>query len=78
MPGRRKDLRPTTGVGVPGAGAHNPNETLTKPHNPNWRMSLLERPGDKRSASVEVVPEAGRYHTDASMNLTKHHSASWK
>ena len=30
MPGRRKDLRPKTGVDVPGADAYSPSHTLAK------------------------------------------------
>jgi hypothetical protein len=77
MPGRRKDLRPKTGVGVPGAAAYQPSDS-TKPHNPTWTFGTEQRPADTRSSSVETNPGAGKYHIDESMSLTKLKSAQWR
>jgi len=76
MPGRRKDLRPKTGVGVPGANVYNPRNTLTSLTAPQYSVS--RNPRDKEVAIFPHTPGFNIYFTDASINLTKTHSASWR
>ena len=76
MPGRRKDLRPKTGVGVPGSDAYNPQKTYTNAAAPIFSMGKQVRDGEL--AMYPNTPGSGQYHPDASINLVKTHSASWK
>lgn len=39
MPGRRKDLRPKSGVDGPGAGAYKPNLSYTRKSEPQFSVS---------------------------------------
>ena len=76
MPGRRKDLRPKSGEGVPGANVYYPRNTLTAQTAPQFSVS--RNPKDKEVALFPHTPGCGTYFTDASINMTKTHSASWR
>lgn len=76
MPGRRKDLRPKTGVGVPGADAYSPGHTLVKEKHPAYPLGKSKRDGELKI--FHNTPGSGHYHVDNSVNMTKSHSASWK
>ena len=76
MPGRRKDLRPKTGVGVPGPDAHNPTQNYVKKASPFYSMGKQTRDGEL--GIFKNTPGSGHYHPDGSINMTKTHSACWK
>jgi len=76
MPGRRKDLRPKTGVGVPGSDSYDPSHSLSKMANPMFSLSRSKRDGEL--GIYHNTPGSGSYQPDASTNLVKEHSASWR
>lgn len=45
MPGRRKDLRPKTGVGVPGSGTYDPSYNNAKTMYPKFSLGKSARDG---------------------------------
>ena len=75
MPGRRKDLRPKTGVGVPAANVYNPIDTLVSNAAPRFSVSRNAR--DKEPSKLWNTPGSGTYHPDAASKLTKSVSAQW-
>jgi hypothetical protein len=75
MPPRRKDLRPKTGVGVPGADTYNPSNSLTKLSAPNWSVSRLSRERELRH--YKKNPDVGKYFIDSGINSTHLKSATW-
>ena len=46
MPGRRKDLRPKVGVGVPGAGNYDPMLNYSKKNGPQFSVGKSRRDGE--------------------------------
>ena len=64
MPGRRKDLRPKVGVGVPGSGSYDPSNTFTKKNGPLFSVSRQRRDGEVNI--YKNTPGAGTYHDVAS------------
>lgn len=46
MPGRRADLRPRTGKGVPGPDQHHPSTSLTKKRAADYRIGSSKRDGE--------------------------------
>lgn len=75
MPGRRKDLRPKVGTGVPGSGTYDPMNTFTKKNGPLFSVSKQRRDGEL--GVFKNTPGAGTYH-DISSNVVRAKSASWR
>jgi len=75
MPGRRKDLRPKVGTGVPGSGTYEPTLTFTKKNAPLFSVSKQRRDGELKI--FQNTPGAGTY-MDISANIVRAKSASWK
>ena len=46
MPGRRKDLRPKVGVGVPGSGQYDPHHSSVKKNAPLFSVGKSRRDGE--------------------------------
>ena len=46
MPGRRKDLRPKVGVGVPGSGTYDPMLNSSKKNGPQFSVGKSVRDGE--------------------------------
>ena len=63
MPGRRKDLRPKTGVGVPGSNVYNPKDNLVTTAAPQFSVSKNQR--EKDAKKLWNTPGSGTYHVDA-------------
>lgn len=75
MPGRRKDLRPKVGVGIPGSGTYDPMNTFTKKNGPMFSVSRQKRDGEREI--FKNTPGAGTY-MDVSNNIVRAKSASWR
>jgi len=75
MPGRRKDLRPKVGVGVPGAGAYEPNQNSSKKNGPMFSVSKTKRDGGINI--FKNTPGAGTYG-DIASKVVRAKSASWR
>ena len=75
MPGRRKDLRPKVGVGVPGAGNYDPKHSTVKTNGPNFSVGKSQRDGGL--SIFNNTPGAGTYH-DPAAKITRAKSASWR
>lgn len=75
MPGRRKDLRPKVGVGVPGSGKYDPVHNTIKKNGPLFSVGRQRRDGE-----IEIfknTPGAGTYADDAA-RVVRAKSASWR
>lgn len=75
MPGRRKDLRPKVGVGVPGSGTYDPSNSFTKKNGPLFSVSKSRRDGE-----INIfynTPGAGTY-SDTAAHIVRAKSASWR
>ena len=59
MPGRRKDLRPKVGVGVPGSGAYDPMNRSSKKNGPLFSVGRSRRDGELNI--YKNTPGAGTY-----------------
>ena len=75
MPGRRKDLRPKVGVGVPGAGAYDPDNKCAKKNGPMFSVSKSRRDGEL--SIFKNTPGAGTYG-DTATKVNRAKSASWR
>ena len=75
MPGRRKDLRPKLGVGVPGAGAYDPEVSPVKKNGPLFSVSKSKRDGELKI--FKNTPGAGHYG-DTAQKVVRAKSASWR
>ena len=75
MPGRRKDLRPKVGVGVPGSGSYEPTQNYVKKNGPQFSVGKMRRDGE--IGIFKNTPGAGTYH-DISSNVVRAKSASWR
>ena len=78
MPGRRKDLRPKVGVGVPGSGSYDPRHATVKTNGPMFSVSKSRRDGELQI--FKNTPGAGTYHDPAMImtNMTDHDTAILK
>lgn len=75
MPGRRKDLRPKVGVGIPGAGAYDPDQKCSKKNGPMFSLSKSKRDGELKI--FKETPGAGTYD-DTAAKVVRAKSASWR
>jgi hypothetical protein len=75
MPGRRKDLRPKVGVGVPGSGQYEPTHSFVKKNGPQFSVSKQRRDGEL--GIFKNTPGAGTYG-DTAANIVRAKSASWR
>ena len=75
MPGRRKDLRPKVGDGIPGSGAYDPDINSAKKSAPNFSMGKSRRDGELKI--FKNTPGAGTYGDKAAI-LVRAKSASWR
>ncbi len=73
MPGRRKDLRAKSGVGVPGAGSYNPSLNYVKKNAPGYSVNRSSRDGPL--GQYGRSPILTKYTPN--YKLAKTHSASW-
>jgi hypothetical protein len=76
FPGRRADLRPSTGKGVPGSGTYEPSLSYVKRANPKFSVGKSARDGSL--GIFKNPPGPGQYQPDQAKNLVRAHSASWK
>lgn len=75
MPGRRADLRPKLGVGVPGAGNYEPMNVSSKKNGPQFSVGKSRRDGEL--SIYKNTPGAGTYGDKAAM-IVRAKSASWR
>ena len=75
MPGRRKDLRPKVGVGVPGSGSYQPMLESSKKNGPQFSVGKMRRDGEV--GIFKNTPGAGTYH-DIAAKVVRSKSASWR
>lgn len=75
MPGRRQDLRPKVGVGVPGSGSYDPWHNSVKKNGPLFSVGKMRRDGE--IGIFKNTPGAGTYGDDAA-KVVRAKSASWR
>ena len=75
MPGRRKDLRPKVGVGVPGSGSYDPWHNSIKKNGPLFSVGKQTRDGEVNI--FKNTPGAGTYGDKAAI-VVRAKSASWR
>jgi hypothetical protein len=75
MPGRRADLRPKVGTGVPGSGTYNPVNTSAKKNAPLFSVGKSRRDGELNI--YRNTPGAGTYGDEAA-KVIRAKSASWR
>ena len=75
MPGRRKDLRPKSGLDAPGADKYNPSHGYTKKRAASYGMGSLHRDGEL--PLYKSTPGVGTYEPTKASTLTKNQSAAW-
>ena len=77
MPGRRKDLRPKVGVGVPGSGSYDPKNVTSKKNGPQFSVGRSRRDGE--ISIFKNTPGAGTYGGyDAAAIAVRAKSATWR
>ena len=76
MPGRRKDLRPKTGLGVPSGGEYDPSYGYSKLQNPRYSMSNSKRDGQVSIFHNNPAPD--KYFDYKYDKLIKSQSATWR
>lgn len=79
MPGRRKDMRPKPGVGVPGADAYHPSTSYisTKLATPKYSVGRQKK-GYTGEKNFPLTPGFDKYFIEGSTLLTKTTSARWR
>ena len=75
MPGRRADLRPKVGSGVPGSGTYNPEVNSAKKNAPYFSVGKSRRDGELNI--YKNTPGAGTYGDEAA-KVIRSKSASWR
>ena len=77
MPGRRKDLRPKLGVGVPGCDTYNPGVESAKKSAPKFSVGKQVRDGELQI--YKNTPGVGAYGAyDQAALVVRAKSASWR
>lgn len=75
MPGRRKDLRPKVGSGVPGSNSYDPWIEAAKKSAPKFSMGKQVRDGELKH--YKNTPGVGTYGDEAA-KVVRAKSASWR
>jgi hypothetical protein len=78
MPGRRMDLRPKTGVGVPQADHYNPASGFGQIHKSSSNYSISKSKRDGELGVFPKGPGCTAYNPQDSLGMIKLKASTWR